>query len=155
MGGLSCMNTFVCTLVYAFMSTTSTNGNLTLKASHYVWQKSLFYIILIILTQCYVLSDIQGTRCASFLFPTTHSTHVVLLVDNQPLVHEDGIQCIYEHQHGSITLCIPHRLSFTLLIMSLEGFVYRIAKFLTQVRTCINQNGMALFLSHFGSCQKS
>lgn len=46
----------------------------------------------------------------------------------------------YEHQHGSINLCIPRSLSFGLLITSLEGFVYRIAKFLAQVRTCINQN---------------
>lgn len=47
----------------------------------------------------------------------------------------------YEHQHhGSINQCIPHSLSLTLLIMSLEDFVYRIAKFLAQVRTCINHN---------------
>lgn len=46
----------------------------------------------------------------------------------------------YEHQNGSIDLCTPHSLSFTLLITSPEGFVYRIAKFGAQARTGINQN---------------
>lgn len=46
----------------------------------------------------------------------------------------------------------------TLLIMSPEGCLSRITKFFfspARVKTWLNQNWIKLFLSHFGSCQKS
>lgn len=101
-----------------------------------------------------MLLDTQGMHTGNFnvicilLHPTFSTAHrnrplnqwVIRLWQDKIISSETIQQEIfieYEPHHGSLNRCIPH--TFTLLITSLEGFVYRIAKFLAQVGTCINQ----------------